>query len=200
MTKHRSMLIAALLAIFATPGLAQSERSCPSAIAIVERGQPNPEERWAYLYLHACGPAGAAAFARGMDASRQHTDVAALDDFSWHARTWRDSTIYASAHRIAGDATASPPARVLAIRYLLSIRKPQHVYLYENLIQGIGGTDSQGQPVTLVGCRVMMGSHGHSSVGVPLPADAAAQIATVFAQIRGDTTAPEIVRKAAECG
>ena len=131
---------------------------------------------------------------------RLTADVASLDDFSWHAKSWLDSTIFATAHRIAGDPTASAPARVFAIRYLLTLRKPQHVYLYENLIQGAAGTDSQGQPVALVGCRGMMGSHGHASVGTPLPSNAASQVSALFAQLRADSTAPEIVRKAAECG
>jgi hypothetical protein len=107
----------------------------------------------------------------------------------------RDDRLLHEVILLAGDKTASVPARVVAFMALAAIKSPTSVPRYEGFA---GGVDSRGIP--LVQCA-MITSHARSfSAGpVPFAADYLERINGVATRVRRDSTEPSEVRSAAAC-
>jgi hypothetical protein len=175
---------------------------CAKAAKVISKGHPAERDNWAFLELSVCGVVGANAFAAGIAHYRTETNIDALDRFFWFGPdNWRDATILTVVTRLANDRTATPQARVFAVRHLIGLLQPRIVFSYADLTQGADTTiTADGTTYYSFGCAAQMVSHGGGSLaGAPLPPDAEARIRATLHALAEDPAVPKPVRNAAQC-
>jgi hypothetical protein len=107
----------------------------------------------------------------------------------------RDARLFAEVLALAGDRSASIPARVVAFMTLAKLKMPPDLHVrFEDFVRG---PDAKGIPSCVAG----MSTHAREPrLGpVPLPEDFRAQIAEVTGRVRDDPAEPPEVRNAAAC-
>lgn len=198
---HLLALLAATVLVAPRPAYAQgTSRECQRAARIVEKGHPARRVADASALLAICGAVGANAVAAGMATYTQETDTVALDTFMRSADLWRDAAVMDAATQLATDASATPQARVFAVRHLLILTHPYLHYGYSALATGsVTTTESDGTEVTTLGCTPGIGSESADRVGTPLPADYADRIQATLQGLITSATTPAAVRNAARC-
>ncbi len=184
-----SMLPACALAQGQSDAVHQ-RNDCRMAVQIVTTGNPAPHTVWAYEQISECGPEGAAAVAAAIRRNRRNTDLAALDAITGSARTVRDAEVYDASLEVAGDGTASIPARVLAFRTVISTLSPGRLVSYDQMTR----------PDVQRACAGLLPS-GHEvlSEGRTLPADAVQQGRAVALAVSEQPGVPDQVKQAASC-
>jgi len=139
-----------------------------------------------------------------MAAQRQSTDVAVLDRLTGQAQWLRDRHIFDAALDIAGDAAASVPARVLAMRTLLYYLRLEHPTTRGVPIAyaDMHAIADSATGIPREGCAsgvVVDHASPPASLGDPLPADYRARVEAVGVRVSRDTAQPPDVRSAALC-
>lgn len=176
-------------------------KTCDKAARIVEKGHPAQKEADAFLTLSGCGTVGANAIAAGLLTYANETDPVVLDAFMSQADNWRDAAIFDAATTLATNGSATPAARVFAVRHLLKLTHPYFTYSYGGLTAGDSTTAApDGTVLTTIGCSTALGSESPDRVGTPLPADYATRIQTTLSSLAASPATPTVVRNAVRCG
>lgn len=175
-----------------------SARDCDRAASVVSRGRVD------YGALHTvtfCGTVGANALAAGIPKLAAETDTAKLDDYMTTADNWADAGILNAAIQLANNASATPQARVYAVRHLITRLQPLHLFTYAGLAMSTDTTTlADGTRVWSNGCMGSIGSERSGTiVGSPLPADYEARIRATLATLAASQSAPAALRNAARC-
>jgi hypothetical protein len=189
-------------AIFIASDLsAQTAKECDAAARIVSSGSVNGNQRGAYLTLGGCGAVGANAFATGIATLAGVTDTLRLDDFMNAADNWADASVYDAATHLALNSTATPQARVFAIRHLIGLVSRYRSFGYGGLVAGADTTLGDGTRQVTEGCEGgFVSEPAGSIVATPLPSNVADQIRATLASLAASQSAPKQVRAAAACG
>lgn len=107
--------------------LGYDPETCQATAEAVRGGDALPDRTQALWYLRLCGPDGASALASEVTRLRGATDLAAVRS-AYHAiASVVDSGILDSAFRLAADREATPEARVMAVRLLISYQGDDNV-------------------------------------------------------------------------
>jgi hypothetical protein len=162
---------------------------CRRAAQIVETGHPAPHSVWANERIIRCGSEGGLAIAARIQAHRQTADPAELDAITRSLRTFRDGTVFRTSLEIAGERSASIPARVFAFRTLIFTLSPGRWLTYAQLVEE-GQRGCFGLPRT---------PHDELLEGAPLPSGYRNLVQTLSASVAGDDSQPAEVRRAAQC-
>jgi hypothetical protein len=180
-----------------------SDTTCVAAERVIASGRIPDSNQPASLTLSRCGRTGGAAVARGLVRLRSERDSAAIQRFMTVADGWRDARVMTAAVEVAEDRTATVPSRLFAIRHLLALLKPYHVYEVRELARGADSSfDARTRIWTYtVGCeRGIASAPKGANEGTPLPANARGIIRASLARIEADTESPREIRNAARCG
>ena len=177
---------------------ARQQARCRLAAQIVSTGHPAPHESWALPFIPTCGAVGADGLAAGFRALRTDTDTAALAALALRTLNFRDATLFEAELDIAGDRSASVPARVFAFRSLTSLLHPDRHITYADMVGLLTLPDPPGYSTASCarGSKVMDYSHPE---GAPLPTDFVEQIRAVGVRVWQDRSEPTEVRSAAAC-
>jgi hypothetical protein len=134
-------------------------------------------------------------YLRVMERSRTSADLVLLRRAIMPVVFWRDGRLFNRVLELAGDRSASVPARVTAFVALSAMRDSSRAPAYERFI---GGLDELGVPRG--GCA-MRTSHARpfSTGELPLPRDYKERIRALARQVAQDTAEPADVRSAAAC-
>lgn len=171
---------------------------CRFATQVVETGHPAPHAEWALGYIVACGTrVHGAVLATALRLLRGETDTVKIAPFWRNARFLRDGALYDAAVEIAGDRSASVPARVFAILGLIHLTKEGRSAGSGNLIGGF--YEHQGLRWVRGGCARTIVINDLRIDGAPLPADHRARITALARQLRSDESEPLDVQTAAAC-
>jgi hypothetical protein len=174
----------------ARPDSIHARNDCRLAVQVVETGHPAPHSDWAYEYVVNCGRAGGSALASAMRRARSSSDVAELEAMTRSLRTFRDGEVFVASLEIAGDKSASVPARVLAFRSAIASESPGRTLTYEQMTR----RDANGACVGLGGTP-----HDDITEGAPLPLGHTDRLIELAENVIGDNNEPAQVRQAARC-
>ena len=198
-------LLIALLLTWLAPSLAhgQADRDaikrrndCRLAVQVIETGHPAPHKEWAWKYVTFCEPAQRVeAYLAAMQQARSSTDLSFVRTAFLPVAAFRDGMLLDQVLSVAGDRSASIPARVVAFMALASILDPRASPTYEGFI---GGFDEYGLPRG--GCSRRL-AHPIASVQGPaaFPSDYRERIAALAERVARDTSETADVRSAATC-
>ena len=179
----------------ANPGSIQHRNDCRLAAQVVSTGQPASKTEFGFFMIGNCGNEGIQAFAGGIVNMKSSVDTVFLAYLSQQARYYRDGGIFAAALSVAGDPTASEPARVYALLTMQGIIRTRSANTYAEATSDI---DVNGSPK----CTRLTIDYSHQPVrpGVtPLPADYEEQARALAYRLQADASAPPLVRAAAHC-
>ncbi|MDQ6828637.1 MAG: hypothetical protein M3081_07195 [Gemmatimonadota bacterium] len=126
---------------------------------------------------------------------RTSVDTGFLSNLRQQAGHLADGTIFASALSVAGDGSASIPARAFALLTLQSIVAPSSPSTYA---EATSGFDPAGTPACSRITRLRTDAALRPG-STPLPADYVAQAHALAAKLQRDATVPLLVRAAAQC-
>jgi hypothetical protein len=113
---------------------------------------------------------------------------------------WRDASILEAVTRLALNPTASPQARVFAVRHLILLLEPYYMFSYSGMTTGIDTIVRIDGLVEwpLGGCTKQMTTAPRTSInGEPLPADYETRIRATLSALANSPSVPEPVRNAA---
>lgn len=176
---------------------------CETAARVVSKGRLTRDEQEAFRPLTRCGVTGAKALAAGLDHLTTETDIEVLDDFMHQVDNWRDASIFSVVIRLVANPTASPSARVFAVRHLILLLGPHFMLSYSGLTSAADTTAHPSGLVewTLTGCSPQMTTARRTSIeGESLPGGYEARIRATLSALAGSGSTPEPVRNAARCG
>lgn len=151
LTRSALVLAFAPVAAFAQadPDSVQLRNDCRLAIQVLTTGQPAPKRPWASSFIAACGAEAGGPLADLMRRNRASADTALLNEITRPAFRLRDGQVFTAAHEIAEDRSASPQARVFAVRTLIWSISPGRWYRYSDLADDASGrTDCIGDLYT----------------------------------------------------
>lgn len=199
-----SLWLLLLLAAASPLGAQQSEVSdsvrhrnnCRLAEQAISTGRPSPHSQWAWQYIGVCEPRQKVrVYLTAMQQARTSTDLNLMRRAILPAVGFRDSTLFMEILEIAGDRSASVPARVVAFVALAAIRDPSSAPSYEGFV---GGLDEHGTPRGR--CSRRRGHQiGYHQGPTPLPSDYVQRITALRDRVRLDASEPADVRSAAAC-
>jgi hypothetical protein len=169
---------------------ARHRDECRLAVQIVTTGQPEAKPMWAFSKIRLCGAAAGQTIAGTLARLRHATDTARMDRYFALTREVYDGALFAAAFAIAGDRSASVPARIFALRSLIWSGNPGRLLSYTDLAGDVRGTTH---------CAGGFTTHVRLSAGTPLPKGYDEQVRILAASIAQDSTAPIEVRRAARC-
>jgi hypothetical protein len=173
---------------------------CESDAAIVAHGHLAKKDFRALLRLSVCTAIGGNAVASGFASYAHDTNVSAVDEYTYLMNAWRDSAVFQTAISLAIDTSASHVARVFAVRYLISLIKPNQAYTYAGLTTGDAVTlGRDGAEATKTGCAAQARTEKGDLVSTPLPRDFESRVRATLAAITNATSTPRVVRNAAHC-
>lgn len=180
-----------------------SDADCEKAAAIVSKGHVPTADKAAFGRLSHCGASGGRAIAAAVGQMATETDISVLKDFMWHVDEWRDESVFRAITELATNDAATTQARVFAVRHLLMLLRPSHVYTYAALTTTKVDTTVVGdvktwQPVACV-AQITGERRGSYSQGVPLPTDVEPRIRSTLASLAQSAAVPGPVRNAARC-
>lgn len=193
----RIYLFAILLAITSHASLSAQEvddtteqrRNCERAVPILTTGVQSASSddwSWALHEAHRCGATAGNAYAAAIRAGRFSVDTAALNTLTAPTRKFRDGQIFEAALAVAGDPSASTPARIFAFRTLMWTAWPMSPLEYDDLEQGR--------------CTgVNGGLHVSLGWGAPVPPDYLARMRATSLAVFNDLSAPGQLKHAAAC-
>lgn len=185
--------IASVAVAQANPDSVQYRNDCRLAAQVIATGEPAPKAGWARGFIGACPEDIGAALATAMLRMSTSSDTAALDRIFGLTFTVQDPGVFAAALRIAGDRSASLPARAVALRSLdWAVSRAPAVISVKGLF---AYADS-----TLYGRCWVTGEPPHGwVVRSPLPIDYQAQARSLGLRLRSDPNESWVVRALADC-
>lgn len=165
------------------------KQACRNAARIVETGRPAQKVAFARELLRECGGAVAGDAAASVTlALRAERDTSKLIEAVNPFFGLQDTAFYRAASQLVQDRSASPEARVAAIRNLLGM-----------LYQGVYAASYTSMMTEGAGCAMA----GHTGMlppdGTGLPPGAEAHVSQLLTAIAADETEPVPVRSAAGC-
>lgn len=169
---------------------ARHQNDCRIAVQVVTTGQPQARQEWALSKIRSCGADAGRALASIIPRLREVPDTARLNRYFSATREVYDGQIFDAAFAIAGDRTASTPARVFALRSLIWSGNPGRLLSY---------TDLAGDASGRTHCAGGFTSHVSLTAGAPLPAGYDARVRELAARLARDSSVPVEVRRAAQC-
>lgn len=173
------------------PDSIKQRNDCRLAIQVVTTGRPGVKVDWAMTFVRDC-PEFPGALSRAIRATRASRDTASLSRLTAPADWLRDGAVYSAAYDVVSDRTATPEARVFAIRVLLWAALPGMELRYAHLVD----TDGDGIPL----CGGLGPSlHGRFVRGAPLPAGWEVRGRSLGRALALDTSEAAQVRQAASC-
>lgn len=199
------LLLLLLAVLFTSPRLAHGQvdpdsvkrrNNCRLAEQVISTGRPAPHTQWAWQYIGVCEPnQKVRVYLTAMRQARTSTDLNLIRRAMLPAVGFRDGALFVEVLEIAGDRSASVPARVVAFVALAAIRDPSSAPSYEGFI---GGLDEHGIPRGR--CSRRRGHEiGYYQGPTPLPSDYVQRITTLRDRVRLDASEPADVRSAAAC-
>lgn len=199
----RTTLALLLLLLLPQLALAQEEPdsvrrrdNCRRAAQVIDTGEPAPPTEWPWQYIGFCAPElRVEAYRRAIARVRFSMDPAAARRVIHRLAFFHDGRLFEDVSEIAGDPSASIPARVAAFMALAAVRDPSRVPLYEGFV---GGLDEYGLPQG--NCSARRSHDPEPTQGpVPLPADYLQRIGDLRRRVSLDVSEPPAVRSAAVC-
>lgn len=180
----------------ADPDSVKRRNDCRLAAQVIETGQPAPHRDWAWQMIGLCEPGlKVQAYRTGIRAVRTSTDAAALAHAIRPLAGFRDGDLFEEVLQLAGDRSASVPARVMAFVTLAAIADPWAAPSYHAFGSGL---DDRGMPART--CSRRRAERLEPSPGVaPMPTDSLEQIRALRDRVRQDGGEPDPVRSAAAC-
>ncbi len=180
----------------ADPDSIKRRNDCRLAAQVIETGHPAPREAWAWQMISLCEPGvKVQAYRTAVLAVRTSTDRIALARAIRPVSGFRDGALFQDVLRLAGDRSASVPARVMAFVALASITDPRAAPSYDEFGSGV---DERGTPRS--SCSRRRAELLAPAAGVtPMPADSMGQIRALRDRVWQDATEPDPVRSAAAC-
>lgn len=174
------------------PATVQRRNDCRLAVQVIRTGHPATKTQWALDRIAGCGADGGGAIAAAMRAARASADTVLLERLTRPTMWLRDGSSFQTALEIGADRTASPQARVFALRTLLWAMVPGGSVGYGDLADEV-----QGRGRRCLG----FGPSTHVIVarGSPLPADWEQRVRALAARLMRDPAEPRPVRRAAVC-
>jgi hypothetical protein len=205
LTMKRAIILAVLTLVLAAssahgqanPDSVKLRNDCRLAAQVLQKGNPAPHRQWAGAFIQRCGADEVAdANVAALNRLRSSRDTAELKQVWNQLQYVRDARIYRAAVSIAGDRTASVPARVSALLWLLRLRAPDQFATEREVT---GGFDAAGH--VRGGCGRYSHLVGSSPFldGQPLPAGFGAEITELGRLVSSDASQPLDVRTAARC-
>jgi hypothetical protein len=178
------------------PDTLARRENCRAAQQLIVTGRPASRQTWAWQYIGVCSPAQRVeAYLRAIERSRTSADRELLGRAIMPVASWHDGRLFNRVLELAGDRSATVPARVMAFVALSAMGDSLRAPAYERFI---GGLDELGIPRG--GCAMRMGHARPFSVGErPVPRDYKERIRALAGRIARDTAEPEDVRSAAAC-
>jgi hypothetical protein len=163
-------------------------KECEKAAKIVEKGKPDKKELGAWEFLWRCGSAAGPAAAAGIRAMRTETEFEVLSRTMPMIWYFLDPEVLQAQLDVANDRSATPLARVFAVRGLGSfVTSPELVVDFDELM-------------TLADdCGLGRMTHGQVRQGGSLPSDYEARVIAALERLAWDASAPSSVRSAAKC-
>lgn len=200
---RRTLALVSLLVL--VPGVAHSQadadsvkrrNECRLAAQIIETGQPAPHGDWAWRMIALCEPGlKVQAYRAAIRHAGTSTDPVALARAIRPLAGFRDGGLFADVLHLAGDRSASVPARVTAFVALASVADPWAAPSYDAFR---GGIDARGIPRGA--CSRQRAEPLEPTPGVtPIPADSLTQIHALRERVLRDPGEPDDVRSAAAC-
>ena len=202
---HRVVLMVGLLALHVPRLLYAQEKddtdqSCEKAAKIIRKGHPEKQEAWALGVLTNCGGAGADAFMAGIAQEAAVSDTIALETFFSYVDVWRDATIMNASLDLARNMSATPAARVFAVRHLIQLVRTRTRFRYGELVRGSTVTVTpDSMTIYAPGCVAWHGSEIPDQSATPLPANYPTVIRTALAALVIEPSTPDVLKKAARC-
>jgi hypothetical protein len=178
------------------PDSVRRRNNCRLAEQVISIGHPEPRTEWAWQYIGFCEPSRKVRVYRAaIQQARTSTDTTLIFRAILPAVGLRDGVLFREVVEVAGDRSASVPARVIAFVALAAIRNPNRSPSYDEFI---GGLDENGIPRRSCSARR---SHPYiyDEGPTPLPADYLKQIENLSSRVRLDPSQPADVRSAAAC-
>jgi hypothetical protein len=179
----------------ANPDSIKHRNDCRLVAQVLTTGHPAPKTDWAFTIVGNCGDEGIQALSAGILSMKSSLDTGILAGLSQQARYYHDGSIFASALTVAGDPSASIPARIYSLLTLQYIILPSSSNTYAEATSDI---DANGWPVCTRIIREQSGARVRPGI-TPLPADYEAQAQALTRQLRADASTPALVRAAASC-
>lgn len=177
-----------------------TDTACVNAARIVSKGYPTSADNGAFRAIAQCGADGARAFAAGIAAYADETDIEVLDQFMTRVDEWRDAAIFDAAMQLATNGAATPQARAFAVRHLIVLLQPQFVFSYAALTNAADTIRTKDLTIFRSACQAMIyAAREGLPVGTPLPADYEARIRSTLASLASNPSTPTPVRNAARC-
>jgi hypothetical protein len=177
----------AMLSAQADPDTVHVHNQCRLALQIIERGHPQPHEKWAYEFVARCGATAGTAIAQRQSELRTSSDTTELRLLAATGSQLRDNAILRVSLDVAGDRGASTVARPFAFLNL--------IYLVSDVaeIPGFDPWHTEG-----LGC---IGASTHRIImqGAALDADFRDRVRAVAERVTSDPDEPPAVRAAALC-
>lgn len=177
----------------ASPDSAHHRNVCRLAAQVIQSGEPAPRRDWARDQITTCPGEIAPALVGAMSRLAGSTDTAILAQVYDLTFFVQSPDVFSEAIRVAGDPSASLPARALALRslYWTISRHPASI--------SMAGLMTYADSTAYGRCWVT-GQGPHSwIVQAPLPADYRAQARALGARLRGRTSEPWVIRGIAAC-
>lgn len=182
------------------PDSVKRRNDCRLAAQVIETGQPAPHESWAWQQIGACEPSlQVRVLGTAMRQARTTTNVAFAERALLPAVWLRDGALFEQLVQIAGDESASVPARVVAFVALAAIRDPSAAPSYARFI---GGVDEHpgGVIVPRARCSAQIAhERGFISGVTAMPPNYVQQIDALRLKVAKDRSEPDDVRSAAAC-
>ena len=178
------------------PDSVKRRNNCRLVEQVITTGHPKPHSEWAWQYIGFCEPSQRVRVYRtAIQQARTSTDTTLIFRAILAVVGLRDGALFREVMEVAGDRSASVPARVAAFMALSAIRDPRTAPRYEGFI---GGSDERGIPRRLCSLRT---AHRVGFVQGPtsLPPDYIEQITTLKERVWLDSAEPAGVRSAAAC-
>ena len=167
----------------------KQQHDCKKAIHIVEKGNPDKKEEWAWTTVLGCGAAGGVAAHDAWLQVRTATDTSQLE--ALYSRLWsfRDAALFDAAQSVFADGSASPQSRVYSAMLLtvqvFDDRHPAYKYFVSTGTYGVC-------QIAIVYDRVIV-------TGSTLPPDARQRLRATAQGLLSNASTPVIVQSAARC-
>ena len=175
----------------ANPDSVRARNDCRLAVQVVMTGHPAVKTEWAMGFVRQCSELPSA-LARAIRDTRTSRDTSVLKRVTAPADWLRDWGVYSAASEVLRDRTASPEARVFAIRVLMWAALPGMELDYSHLVD----TDGDGSR----SCGGMGPSlHGEIVRATPLPSGWEESGRALGRSVARDPSEPAPVREAARC-
>jgi hypothetical protein len=175
-------------------GVAQGSRNAPPCDVVARiliEGVPGTRLGWASENIPRCRAEGGVALAAALRAHAGSSDVAVLDTITRAAGRLRDGTLLEAAFEVASSPSASPEARVFAIRTLLYGALPAFRFTFAELTDPENDNYCSGESISL--------HEPSSGTGTRFAEGFDQRVRDLASRLSQDGTAPMLVRRAAVC-